>query len=64
MDYNIREFLKDQIHEIDIFKWDLGVKMNIDPLTIFTLNEIYEMWINLNAMKFRNEWMEKQKWNQ
>jgi hypothetical protein len=59
MTFTIREYLIDQLNEIDKFKFELGIKMNKDPLSIYTMNEIYEMWIITNAKKFREDWILK-----
>lgn len=48
-----------QLHEIDKFKWYLGVNLGFDPLNIYSLNEIYMMWISQHAKTFREDW-EKQ----
>ena len=37
---SMQEYLLDQLDEINKFKWILGTKMNMDPLNVFTMNDM------------------------
>ena len=50
------EFLKAQIHEIEKYKWCLGVQLKHDPLLDRSYNDICMEWIRLYAAEFRKNW--------
>lgn len=52
----MQEFLQEQIHQMEIHKWCLGVELHHDPLQDQSLNDIYCDWIAKYATKFREEW--------
>ena len=55
---HLREYLNAQIEEIYKYKWCLGIMLHRDPLELFSLNDIFIMWIEENAINFRNEWIQ------
>jgi len=54
----LKEYLNAQIEEVYKFKWCMGEEMHRDPLEEFTLNDIFIMWIHINASRFRVEWIQ------
>lgn len=65
IDYNelyrerLKEYLNAQIEEVYKYKWCMGETMCKDPLEEFTLNDIFIMWVQENAIKFRQTWIQK-----
>lgn len=53
--------MQEQIHQMEIHKWCLGVERCHDPLLDQSLNDIYCDWIAKYASKFREEWEAKHK---
>lgn len=53
------EYLRQQLHEIEKFKYTLGIEMGRDPLEVYSMNEIALMWITLYAAEFRKHWDER-----
>lgn len=45
------EFMKAQIHKIEVDKWCRGVDTHQDPGEVYVIN-----WVYNNAEKFRNDW--------
>lgn len=54
----LNTYLCAQIEEVYKYKWIMGEQMHKDPLEEFTLNEIFFMWINENAVSFRQQWIQ------
>jgi hypothetical protein len=49
-------YLKAQIHEIEKYKWCLGVQLKRDPLLDRSYDDICLEWIRLYAAEFRKHW--------
>ena len=48
---NEYEFMKVQVHKIDIDKWCQGVQINSDPGEKYVVD-----WVYSNTKKFRDDW--------
>jgi hypothetical protein len=57
----VRKSLEAEIQEMEKYKWNLGVRLQHDPLNDRSLNDIYCEWIDKYAAEFRKEWEEKNK---
>jgi len=63
IDYEYRQellhiYLDAQIDEMNKYKWCLGEQLHRDPLELYTLDEIFCMWIDQNAEVFRENWVQ------
>jgi hypothetical protein len=45
------EFMKAQVHRIDVDKWCQGVNNHYDPGEVYIID-----WVYSNAKKFRDDW--------
>jgi hypothetical protein len=54
-----RYFMEEQRHEIEKYKWCLGIELHHDPLNDRSLYEIAQEWLDKFAGRFRKEWEEK-----
>ena len=48
---NEYEFMKAQVHRIDVDKWCQGVNTHCDPGEVYIID-----WVYCNAKKFRDDW--------
>jgi hypothetical protein len=58
-DWALRELLRAEREQIDIFKWNLGVQLGHDPLLDRSMTEIAEEWITKHVVAFRAWWDEQ-----
>ena len=61
LDDDTRRCIEAELHEMEKYKWCLGVHLQHDPLLDRTLNEIYCEWIDKYAADFRKDWERKKK---
>lgn len=55
----INKSIEAEIHEMEKYKWCLGVQLQHDPLRDRSLNDIYCEWIDKYAADFRKFWSDK-----
>ena len=52
----LKQFLNDEMAEIERYKWCLGVQLCHDPLEDKSINDICFEWITQYAKEFREAW--------
>lgn len=57
----LREYIREQILEIERYKWCMGEKLGHDPLADHTLDEIALEWIRGHGADFREWYIARQR---